>query len=131
MVTYRVTVNIDENWVGKFNSNGMRLCFASAVDGDGSSRYNVVAFSDSSFYPALPSHLQVPADSCPGVSESNTIEWEETYMIAASKSKFMDGGTCPAVLAIELHSPSDTSPSQVQCCHEACTYRVATVIQDR
>jgi hypothetical protein len=51
MVVNKLTINVDAAWIEQFNAGGMKLCFASAVDAAGSSRYNVVAYADSQLCP--------------------------------------------------------------------------------
>lgn len=49
MVTYKLTINVADNWVKQLNNAGMKLCFAIAAEAGGSSKYNVVAYADSTF----------------------------------------------------------------------------------
>lgn len=92
MSTYKLTINVDSAWIQQFNEGGMKLCFASAVESGGGTKYNVVAFADSKFRPIRYSGCAFLTEYKPAVADTVTIEWQEEYKIAASKTKFADGG---------------------------------------
>lgn len=53
MVVNRLTIHVNQAWIARFNEANMKLCFATAVESGGSSRYNVVAYADCQSDPAL------------------------------------------------------------------------------
>ncbi|KAF4461186.1 hypothetical protein FALBO_12012 [Fusarium albosuccineum] len=71
MANYKVTIHVNETWIAQFNKADIKLCFATAVKSSGKPIYNVVAFSDF-------------------VSNHVTMEWQDTYSIAATRIKFAD-----------------------------------------
>ncbi|PNS15600.1 hypothetical protein CAC42_859 [Sphaceloma murrayae] len=86
MVTYTLEVDIDQTHVGQFNTQGYKLCFASAVatTADASkASYNLVAYTSQ-------------------VGAKVFIEWTTEYGIAASNSTFSNG--------VKFNAMTDTVP---------------------
>ena len=62
MATYQLKVAIDKAWIEKFNTKGMKLCFASCVESSGESNFNVVSYADSMHF--LERDEELSADPC-------------------------------------------------------------------